>query len=328
MKYFTHPKGIFEIQIPLDWYYKNEIAGYENKSPFSFELFEETQGCFQISCYNSNEKKINPDLPKHNYNSSELKFIKNILPDPEFSIFLWTVVVEDYIFMAKYICQPNDINKHIIKKELIKVKKSLSTLVCLSPDRRDHAIGFDRYEKFNASLAASFDLKNKAIENLSFIELIILNSNHIDAYLRLCIVLRLQIINKTDLFEIKYLYQQVNDKPIMEKKIYDEAKKMNIILEYQHKKLYQLYNLRNKVVHRYVITDIKTFELLEIAYKYEQLCEDIRIILSKIETEQYENKIGYHALKNPHREKKQDFVDQLFSMVNDKHFYTKFNRDI
>jgi hypothetical protein len=46
MKYFTHPEGIFEIKIPLDLHYKNEVAGYENVSPFSFELFQNTQGCF------------------------------------------------------------------------------------------------------------------------------------------------------------------------------------------------------------------------------------------------------------------------------------------
>lgn len=53
MKFFTHPDGIFEIRIPLDWHYKNDIVGYENKSPFSFELFQNTQGCFQISCFGS-----------------------------------------------------------------------------------------------------------------------------------------------------------------------------------------------------------------------------------------------------------------------------------
>lgn len=31
MKFFTHPEEIFEMQIPLEWYYKNEVAGQENK---------------------------------------------------------------------------------------------------------------------------------------------------------------------------------------------------------------------------------------------------------------------------------------------------------
>lgn len=328
MKYFTHPDGIFEIKIPLDWHYKNEVAGYENISPFSFELFQNTQGCFQISCYHESEQKINPNLPKSNYNNNNLEFILTELPDPEFKILLWATVVEDYVFMAKYVCQPTKLNLKIIKKQIEKVENSLTTLVCLSLDRRQFAISCDRFEKFNASLAASFDLKNKSIKNKSFIELIIINANQIDAYLRLCIVHKFQIIENSSLFKLEYLYQAKNDKPLMEKKIYDKAKEMNIISNEQLIKLYRLYDLRNKVVHRYIITDIKTREIRDIGYDYELLCEEIRLILVKIEDEQFEKKVGYHGMKDPHRERNQNHVDELFSMVNDKHFYKEFYRKL
>ncbi|AUP81009.1 hypothetical protein [Flavivirga eckloniae] len=328
MKYFTHPKGIFEIRIPLDWYYKNEVAGYENKSPFSFELFENTQGCFQLSCYHKNENKLNSNLPKGQYNQDKLKFIQSELPDSEFKMILWATVVEDYFFMAKYICQPTKKNLKVINKQIEKVEKCLSTLMCLSEDRRDFVISCDRFEKFNASLAASFDLKNKALGNRSFIELIIINANQIDAYLRLCIALKFQIIEKSSLFKLEYLLQSENDRPIMEKKIYDKAKLMDILSDEQHDKLYTLYGLRNKVVHRYIITDIKTRELMDIGYQYEVLCEEIRLVLANIETEQFEKKLGYHGLKDPHRDRDQDHVNELYSMVNAKHFYEEFYREI
>jgi hypothetical protein len=89
-----------------------------------------------------------------------------------------------------------------------------------------------------------------------------------------------------------------------------------------------LYDRRNKVVHRYIITDIKTKELLEIGYEYELLCEEVRLVLRNIETEQFDKKIGYHGYKDPHREKDKNHVDELFSMVNDKHFYKEFYRNI
>lgn len=328
MKYFTHPDGIFEIKIPLEWHYKNEVAGYENKSPFSFELFQNTQGAFQVSCYHKSEKEINPHLPKSTFNTDKLKFIQTELPDPEFKILLWATVVEDYFFMAKYVCQPTKRNLNVIKKQIKKVEDSLSTLMCLSPRRREFAINYDRFEKFNASLAASFDLKYKAIKNRSSIEFIIINANQIDAYLRLCIVHKFQILENTNLFKLDYLYQSENDRPIMEKKIYDKAKEMNILSDEQYNKLYRLYDLRNKVVHRYIITDIKTMELAEIAFEYESLCEAIRLILADIETEQFEKNVGYHGTKDPHREKDQNHVNKLFSMVNDKHFSKEFHRKI
>lgn len=328
MKYFTHPEGIFEIKIPLDWHYKNEVAGLENKSPFSFEVFENVKGCFQISCYHKNDKPVSPALPNHDYNTANLKFIPNELPDKEFKVLLWATTAGEYFFMAKYIYQPNEVDEKVIKEQIAKVEDSLSTLMCLSPDRRELAIGFDRFEKFNASLAASFDLKNKAMENSSFIELIIVSANQIDAYLRLCIVFKFQLLENNSLFKLEYLFQSETDKPLMEKKVYDKAKDMAIITEAQHEKLYSLYDRRNKVIHRYIITDIKTKELLEIAYDYELLCEEIRLILRNIESEQFDKKIGYHGLKDPHRERDKNYVDELFSMVNDKHFYKKFHRTI
>ncbi|SFJ76918.1 hypothetical protein [Myroides guanonis] len=328
MKYFTHPEGIFEIKIPLDWHYKNEVAGYENKSPFSFELFQNTQGCFQISCYNKNERKINPNLPKGLFNNDKLHFIRTELPDDEFKIFLWATVVEDYFFMAKYVCQPTKRNLNIIKKQIKKVEDSLSTLMCLSLDRREFAMNYDRFEKFNASLAASFDLKNKAIKNRSYIELIIITANQIDAYLRLIIVHKFQIIENSSMFKLEYLYQAETDKPIMEKKIYDKAKEMAVISEEQYNQLYKLYNLRNKVVHRYIITDIKTMELKEICIDYEKICEKIRLILANIEIEQFEKNVGYHGKKDPHRNKSESQINELFSMINDKHFSKEFYRKV
>lgn len=328
MKYFTHPAGIFEIKIPLDWHCKNEVAGYENVSPFSFELFQDTQGCFQISCYHKSERKINSNLPKGNFNNDKLEFIQSELPDDEFKVLLWATVVEDYFFMAKYVCQPTKRNLNVVRKQIEKVEQSLSTLMCLSPERREFAINYDRFGKFNASLAASFDLKNKAIKNASFIELVIIIANQIDAYLRLSIVHKLQIIENTTLFKLDYLYQGENDRPIIEKKIYDKAKEINILSEEQHAQLYKLYDLRNKVVHRYIITDIKTMELKNIVIRYELLCEDIRLILADIETEQFDKNVGYHGTKGPHRERDQSHVNELFSMVNDKHFSKEFHRKI
>ncbi|MCD9853486.1 hypothetical protein LUD75_02125 [Epilithonimonas sp. JDS] len=328
MKFFTHPEGIFELNIPLEWYYKNEVFGYPNKPPFSFELYENNCGCFQISVYHKSKKKFSTKLPKQIYNTNNLKFIENELPDKDFKIYLWATVVEDYLFMAKYVCQPNESNRIQIKEEISKVDEVLSTLMCLSEDRRKLAIGFDRYEKFNSSLAASFDLKNKALENRCFVQFIIITANQIDAYLRICIVLKYQLIEKTQEFKIEYLFQKENDKPVMEKKIYDISKKMNIINETQYNELYKLYNLRNKVVHRFIITDIKTLELPQISLEYESLCEEIRLILRNVELEQFNSKIGYYSSKHPHRKYSDNLIKELKSYVNEKHLYSEYFRDI
>lgn len=326
MKLFTHPEGIFEIKVPFEWYYKNEIAGYKNESPFSFELYNDSCGCFQLSAYHKSEKTINPNIPRHKYDTNNLQFVNSQLPDEEFEIYLWATVVEDYFFMAKYVCQPNDFNRSQIKSEVKKVNESLATLMCLSKERRSLAVGLDRFDKFMMSLGASFDLKNDALVNKCFIQLIIVTANQIDAYLRVCIVLCYQLKEETNFFRIEYLFQKEEDKPLMEKKIYDVSKEMGIVNEEQHKELYRLYNLRNKVVHRYIITDIKTIELPEICLEYEKMCEEIRIILQNIEDEQFNKQIGYYSSKYSVNRFKDNTIDAVKSLINEKHLHDNYYR--
>lgn len=329
MKIFTAPDGVFEIQIPIDWDYRNEIFGFKNESPFSFEPFKNSLGCFQLSYYKKEKDKYQGFKNNHNYFQNNLKFEKGILEDNDnFKIITWATTVQDYFFMAKYIYQPKKVNQKDINKEIDKVENVLSSLMCIEPKSRLQAKHFFRFEKFNAALAATFDLKYKAFKNKSPIEIIVLNANQIDAYLRLAIVLKYQISEKTDLFRLEYLFQDESDRPIMEKQIYKKALELQIINQIVYDKLFELYNKRNKVVHRYIITDIKTFNLHEYAYQYEQIAEDIRVILEKIEKEQFEKKVGYYKSKNPHREKNINEINWLKSLVNEKHFMNNFYRDL
>lgn len=328
MKDFTHPEGFFEIKIPLEWNYVNEFFGYDNKQPFSFELYENSCGCFQISCYDKSEKKIDADFPNHKYFVNNLEFIKFSYPREDFIIHIWGTVVEDLFFMAKYVCQPDKENEAQIDRELSKVEDSLKTLIFIDKKERFQAICFDKFQKFCTSLAASFDLKNRAIYNKCFIQHIIISANQIDAYLRLCIALRLQIVENSNLFKLEYLYQGEEDKAISERNIFKKAFEQNIITQVLFDTLSKLYDQRNKVVHRYIISDIRTYELIEISYQYELKAEEVRLILQNIEEEQFSKKIGYYSSSNPHNQKSENHIKELHALVNNKHLYDDFIRDV
>lgn len=102
---------------------------------------------------------------------------------------------------------------------------------------------------------------------------------------------------------------------------------MNIINANLYDELFDLYNERNKIVHRYVITDIKTYTLYKTAYEYEKMSEKIRLILRGIETEQFDKKVGYFRHKDPYCGVGKN--DELFlkSMINEKHFLNDFYRN-
>lgn len=329
MKKFTSPDGVFEIDIPVEWDYRNEIVGLENSPPFSFEPFRNSIGCFQVSHYKKEKNKYQGFRNKHEYFENNLKFIKQMIDENDgFIILVWATTVKDYFFMAKYVYQKTNVINDKLEKEIEKVENSIKSLICIEPNSRILATHLYRYEKFVASLGATFDLKVKAIENQSAIELIIINANQIDAYLRLSIVLKYQILDNTKLFRIKYLFQDHNDKPINEKNIYREAQEMKIIDIDLYNELFVLYNERNKIVHRYIITDIKTFTLYKIAFEYEKMSEKIRLILRKIEAEQFTKKVGYYSIKNPHRNTDESHAMLLKSMINEKHFLDHFYRDL
>jgi hypothetical protein len=292
-------------------------------------LYENSIGAFQISCYSDNEKPINKTIKIQQPDINNLEFVKARMDDEEFNMHLWYAVVDDHVFMAKYIYDVSKENEPEIKNELEKVELALSTLELISPDKRRLAVEMDKYEKFMTSLAASFDLKKKAIENKSLIELLIIIANQIDAYLRMSLVMKKQLKDKTNNIDIALLFQDENDQPVLERKIYRQAKDLGIINQKTYDKLEELYKERNKVVHRYIISKFKTRYLFQIVYEYECICEIVRLALKKIEDLQFNEGIGiYGNGRNPNDEPNENDIKILFSQVNDKHLIKELNRKI
>lgn len=313
MKYFTEPNGKFIIKIPAEWQYKNIEIGHEEISPFSFELYDNPVGGFQLSCYSKIEKPINPHIKIQNVDTNNLELLEHRMDGGGFNMHLWYATVADHIFMAKYIYDTLKQNEPEIQIELEKVKAALSTLQLLSSEKRLLAVELDKYEKFMASLSASFDLKNKALENHSLIELLIIIANQIDAYLRMAIVMKKQLQDRTNSIDIALLFQSENDSPIMERKIYHQASDLGIIDQTTYDKLEELYKERNKVVHRYIITEFKTSFLYQIVYEYETVCETVRLALNVIEDLQFKEGIGIHGNeRNPNDEPSEEAKKNAF----------------
>lgn len=329
MKYFTDPNGQFVIKVPIEWQYSNVAAGYKEESPFSFVPYDdpESAGAFQISCYPANEK-----TPKNNVQPTDkdnLVFIEKRMDDDEMNMHLWFCTVEDHVLMAKYIYSKKYGNSKRIKEELSKVKTALSKVAYISESNRERVISLDHYYKFEAALAASFDLKESALKSSSLIEFILVVASQIDSYLRLCIVMKKQLNRSSDEFEQKYFYQSEQCKPITERAIYKEAKALGVISENNFERLSNLYDLRNKIVHRFIISDIRTRDLVGIAIGYDDVSEEIRLVMRKLEDLQRSTKVGINKDSAvPDEEIDKDEVRFLFANVNDKHLLEKYKRDV
>lgn len=329
MKHWTEPNGIFIINFPIEWQYKNNvIENVPNESPYSFELYEEPIGCFQLSCYPLSDKRLNPHLPLQRSNS-QIEWAPSRVDDEKFNVHLFGAQVDDQLCFAKYIYSKVDQNNPALKKELQKVIASLKTFRLIPEEDRKHASDLNKYDNFIGSLGASYDLLYKAIELESFVEIVVISSNQIDAFLRLSIILHNQISNESKGIETKYLYQGDDEKGVFERKIYTEACKLGIIDTSLYEELNHLYDLRNRVIHRYIISNLKTRDIVRIAQKYLELNEKVRLVLKELEQQQSEMGLWIYGL-NPKGIENIDADDRrwAYAFANDKHLYDNLKRKL
>ena len=325
MKLFSEQNGIFQMYIPVEWQYQNPSL-YKNEAgaPHTFQLYDNPLGGFQLSC-----KEVNPHIKKiiksnrlriQPSESDELEFAEQIFLDKKFSTYTWMCAVDDYFVFATYIFETK--RKSLKKRisELSNVKNALAMFKLVKPQFRSIVAASRRYELFIGSIAANIDLRNKAIKNNSFIELVVLIANHIDAALRLSIIYTNQIENSNDEIDTTYLFQSETDKAVMEREIYKVALDRNIIDKRTFDELELLYKERNKVVHRYIITDIQTGDVLEIARKYFGIDERIDSITNSLERKQFDLKVGIHgkSVEPPGSPSKHE-LKKIYSQIRDKH---------
>lgn len=329
MKHWTEPNGIFIINVPIEWQYKNAIVkDGKDESPYSFEPYEEPITCFQLSCYPLNERGINPNL-RLQKNNSEVEWTLSQLNDEKFKMHLFGAQVDDQLCFAKYIYSKSEESNPTIETELEKVHKVLKTFRLIPESDRKLASDLSKYDNFLGSLGASHDLLYKAIESESFVELVVISSNQIDAFLRLSIILHEQNSNKTNEIETKYLFQNENEKGIIERKIYNEAHDLGIIDDDLNKELNDLYDLRNRVIHRYIISYLKTRDIIKISHDYLVIHEKVRLILKGLEQQQAGMGFGIYSqgLKSID-DIDEDDRKRSHAFTNDKHLYDKLKRKL
>jgi len=328
MKHWTEPNGILLIQIPIDWQYLNPVfKGEEEISPYSFQPYDESIGCFQLSCYPLEE--LAPKVANANPEGiKKLEWRESNLDDSEFCTRLYHGALGDQALIGKYIHDTKLKNDPRIEEQLKIVRTILNTVVIVPQTDRKLAADLDKSDRFHASLAASHDLLFSAIESESYIEIIAIAANQIDAYLRLSIVIAKQIKAQTNDIDVKYFFQADGEWGIMERKIYEHAKEFGIIDDEKFDELNALYQLRNRVIHRYVISNIKTRDLVEIATRYLKSLESTRLILATFENKQANEDYGVYGKVLGKNQNDTSAIQRLHAGANDKHLLQRFKRKI
>lgn len=158
-------------------------------------------------------------------------------------------------------------------------------------------------------------LLKKAVDNKAYFEATCLLGNQIDSLLRISIVLKKQISNNNDTIEREWIYQGHNDKKKSEKNIYKAALTLGVISEELYKSLFELYEDRNRIIHRFVISEITLAEVEQIVYKYHFLREEIKTIVSGIEAEQLKLNVGMVTVNREDKGNKSQHLKNIFAKI-------------
>jgi len=325
MKLFADETGKFQMFIPINWEYKNPSFYKNTTAPESFGEYTKMSGAFQVSCKEVTKhiSKLISDnnLKIHTYNDVELHFDEKVVRQKDLISYMWMAAVENHFILATYIVTPiKKVYFFKYKKELKSVRKALSSIRFVKPEHRNIVISQKRFSLFMASIATTIQLRNNSIKHKSFIEFIALSANHIDALLRLSIIYNNQIIENNKEIDTTLLFQKEGDKPIMEKDIYKKALEEKIITQELYDKLFSLYNERNKVIHRYIITDIRTEDLFEIAVEYDKIDHKIDELVNDLECKQFELKVGIFCTDSPSNGSLNgQELEKLQYQIRDKH---------
>jgi hypothetical protein len=304
MKLYSDFTGKFQMDIPLDWEYKNPslYKKTEEGAPQAFGFYDKTLGAFQISC-----KKVTDHIkniiatrrePIQSSDSKKLIFSEQLVSSDGQNVYAFSCAVDDHYFFATYIVKPTKQNQKKVENELRIVREVLATVKFIKEPYRQIVITQRRFDLYMSAIATIMELKSKAIETDSHIEYIVFSANHIDALLRLSIILNNQLARKNEDIDLSLLFQAETDQPIMERTIYKKCLDQAIISQTIFNELENLYKERNKVIHRFIITDIRSEDVFKLALKYEKLYDKIDNVILQLEKKQIEEGVGVWG-KNP-----------------------------
>jgi hypothetical protein len=296
MKRFVDENGIFDVHVPSTWKYslKNEkvhtFQEYEIWKHDAFQISiqphnEEANKRFQQICKGLESTEINGTL-FYQYPESG---------GDGFTTKSWTNLINDRVVLFTFthsISPDEELDPKSIEEKLNEVKEIITSFKLIPTEDSEATLNSYRFEMFLKGVGATSYMLNKAVGNQAFIEATCLLASQIDGLLRTGIVLQNQINNNNSEIEKEWIYQGLTDRKKSEKDVYKKAKELGIINKDIFDELYKLYDDRNRVIHRFVISEITLAEVENISYTYYQMQQKINAIVYKIESKQIELGVG------------------------------------
>jgi hypothetical protein len=187
----------------------------------------------------------------------------------------------------------------------------------------------ERFTEFMKGFFAANQLMNRAGNKGCFVEYVCLATSIVDGLLRMGLVLKHQLDSHSSEIPTELIYQAYDAKIISERIIYKKALEKFIIAHDHFVRLKDLYTRRNKVVHRYIISEITTDQVLQIASDYQEIIDVIEDQIRQLENQQIESSVGItvsgRQVPNEVRSKGKAYIQE---MADEKHGHPKLAENL
>jgi uncharacterized protein YutE (UPF0331/DUF86 family) len=162
--------------------------------------------------------------------------------------------------------------------------------------RPEPSTSSEKLVHFLGGFAAAAQLAKRAEDRNHHIEYIILAASLVDGLLRMGLILHHQIETKSSDVPDELLYQAADHKIVTERQIYQRAHAAKIIDDALKNELDDLYLWRNRVVHRYIIGDLTTADVKDVASDYRKAVSRASHAVYEVENRQLVLKVGMTRL--------------------------------
>ena len=175
-----------------------------------------------------------------------------------------------------------------------------------------------KFSNFMHSFGATRLLLQRAHDQGFLIEGLMLYASLIDGLLRLALILKEQIDSKSHVINEALISQNKEGPKYSERNIFEMAHNNNIIKKRLFNKINNLYDQRNKIVHRFFLSNAEYADLSKVLIEYGKIFQQINKIIAKLEHIQLKKGVGISRKMPIQRFDKNQFNRDVHKKIDSK----------
>jgi hypothetical protein len=178
---------------------------------------------------------------------------------------------------------------------------------------------YAQFTNFLFGFGALRKLIFKANKDGALIEGAVAYAALVDGLLRIGLILKRQLINKNDDIDLALISQTSHKQYIPERAVFKLALDENVIEQVLFTEITELYDKRNEIVHRFLLTPQTYDQIPPTLDRYEVLFKKLEAVVWSLEEAQIKSGVGMTgASHESHEQKRQTLEDIMRKIIQDK----------